>query len=176
MYIYKITNLINDKAYVGQTFRPDPSIRWLEHKSHKESLIGKAIKKYGEEAFSFEIIDTCESIEELNRKEIEYINKLNTMKPNGYNLFEGGWNRKLSIEARRKISWARKGIKTARAIPVVGISIDDGTAWYFRSSYEAEKFGFKATKITACCKGRRKLHGRHTWAYFKAPGGVPSAF
>ena len=48
-YIYKITNLINNKIYIGQTIR-DVQIRWKEHlRSKDEAPIHKAIRKYGKE-------------------------------------------------------------------------------------------------------------------------------
>ena len=64
-YIYKTTNLINGKIYVGK--------RMLSKFSHyyKGSgiLLKQAFKKYGRENFSCEMIDTAETVEELNEKE-----------------------------------------------------------------------------------------------------------
>lgn len=58
-YIYKITNLINGKSYIGQT--NDYKRRFREHreKNYKESdkLLYKAFDKYGIENFSFEVIE-----------------------------------------------------------------------------------------------------------------------
>jgi hypothetical protein len=45
----------------------------------------KDIEKYGLESFSFEIIDSASSQEELDRKQKEYIKKFNSLEPNGYN-------------------------------------------------------------------------------------------
>ena len=86
--IYKITNLINGKIYVGQS--KDPVRRWKEHKwdafnsnCKENSAIHKAFSKYGLENFEFTIIGLFEN---YNEKEKYYIKELDTLFPNGYNL------------------------------------------------------------------------------------------
>lgn len=56
MIIYKITNVINDKVYIGQTVR-NLEERMAEHFRHDNTVIDKALKKYGKDAFKIEIID-----------------------------------------------------------------------------------------------------------------------
>lgn len=92
--IYKVTNLINGKIYIGQTIHSIEE-RWNAHcfRSHLDShysLFHNAIKKYGKENFKLELVDTADSFEELNEKEIFYIKKYNSLTPNGYNMAEGG--------------------------------------------------------------------------------------
>ena len=83
--IYKIENLINHKIYIGQSVHIER--RWQEHcrPSNSKSLIAKAIKKYGKENFSFQIIEEC-SCEDLNKQEEYYIKYYNSLAPNGYNI------------------------------------------------------------------------------------------
>ena len=88
MFIYKITNLINGKIYVGQTTR-NPIERFKEHK-HADSIIGKAIRKYGAENFEIDILDECETFDELNECEMFWIAELNCKVPDGYNVTDGG--------------------------------------------------------------------------------------
>lgn len=94
--IYKITNLINNKKYIGQTTKYYPSERFRRHITdsinHRiDTYFSKAINKYGEKAFVFQIIDTANNQEELNRKEKIYIKFYDTLNRNkGYNLTEGG--------------------------------------------------------------------------------------
>lgn len=93
-YIYKITNTINKKAYIGVTTQANPSFRWINHKSSIRCnrgcpLLQKAFKKYGEESFRFEVLIICFD-ENTFDFEKEYITKYNTMSPNGYNVAEGG--------------------------------------------------------------------------------------
>lgn len=86
--IYKIENKVNHKVYIGQS--NDPERRFHEHCTHKSkyrSLIHDAIIKYGEENFTFEILEWCENYDE---KEQEYIQKYRCLVPNGYNICIGG--------------------------------------------------------------------------------------
>ena len=70
-YVYKITNKINGMMYIGETM--DFKRRIKEHCNPlNTSLIGKAIKKFGKENFSFEIIEYCSDFSE---KEKFYIKK-----------------------------------------------------------------------------------------------------
>ena len=93
MVIYKIVNKINQKQYIGQTTRSFKE-RISEHCRKDNTLIGKAIKKYGIDNFECVIIDKADDTSELNKKEMYWIRKLNTMTPNGYNLCYGGNNTK----------------------------------------------------------------------------------
>lgn len=82
--IYKIENLINHKIYIGQSVHIER--RWSEHCfSSTKSIISNAIKKYGKQNFSFQVIEEC-SEDELDEKEIFYIKKFNCIVPNGYNI------------------------------------------------------------------------------------------
>lgn len=89
--IYKITNLINEKVYIGRT-KQKLYQRWSSHKcySKKEHVtmnISKAIKKYGEENFTIVKIDTANSHEELILMEERYINKYTSYDNKfGYNI------------------------------------------------------------------------------------------
>lgn len=85
MFIYKTTNLINGKIYIGQTSTP-------EHKMYLGSghLIELAIKKYGKSNFKREILERCDSREALNEREVYWISKYNSLAPVGYNLSSGG--------------------------------------------------------------------------------------
>ena len=83
--IYKITNKINGKFYIGQSV--DIKRRFTEHKTPhgRMTSIKLAIKKYGKENFLFEVIEEC-SIENLDAREVYWISKLNPQ----YNRNEGG--------------------------------------------------------------------------------------
>lgn len=87
-YIYKITNTINNKIYIGQTV--GIKRRFNNHKNNKKSVISMAINKYGINNFTFEIIDKAETVKESDTLEIKYINQFNTISPNGYNIANGG--------------------------------------------------------------------------------------
>lgn len=85
--IYLITNKINGKKYVG--FTNDPKRRWKDHRS-RNSVIGKALRKYGRENFSFEIIYQSKDAEHcLSVMEPYFIAEHDAFN-NGYNISTGG--------------------------------------------------------------------------------------
>jgi len=89
--IYCITNLSNNKKYIGQT-RTSLNVRYSHHltasRDSKPQGIAAAIKKYGENNFTIEKIDEC-PISKLDMLEMYYIKKYNTYE-NGYNRTLGG--------------------------------------------------------------------------------------
>ena len=104
MIIYKITNNINGKAYIGQTTQPLKK-RLNHHRRSQELLIGKAINKYGWENFTVTILEECKTPKELDEREQYWIAFFNTIIPNGYNKTAGGnAGHKLSDEQKAKIS------------------------------------------------------------------------
>lgn len=137
MLVYKITNKINGKSYVGQTVQ-SLERRWKKHitqKSHCHAL-KSAILKYGPENFEIKTLTTYDSIEKMNDGERYYINLFNTLAPDGYNLTNGGirpsfskearanmgrkkekhhlWGKKHSEETKHKISVAHMGKKRGK--------------------------------------------------------------
>lgn len=93
MIIYKATNLINNKVYIGQTKRTlHARIKCHYKKSKfKNTYFGSAINKYGINNFKWEIIELCDSVDKLNEREkywISYYNSTNT--EIGYNMTKGG--------------------------------------------------------------------------------------
>lgn len=110
MIIYRITNNINGKVYIGQT-RRSLHERWKDHissslrKSGSKSAIHSAIAKYGESVFTIEQLATASSQEELNSLEKQYIDSESSVSPSGYNLTTGGdAEYSFSEEVKSKIS------------------------------------------------------------------------
>jgi len=107
--IYKITNTVNGKAYIGKTTY-DANTRVREHFSgNGNQPLKDAIKKHGIGAFSVEILYDSIIPELLDSYEIEAIAKHNTVSPRGYNLTYGGGGGLHSEETRRKMSEVHKG-------------------------------------------------------------------
>lgn len=106
-YIYLIENNITNKRYVGQTILSDVNKRWNKHKQVNKSFVGTCLYnsyiKYGIENFTFKIICICFD-EDTDKFEEEYINKYNTLSPNGYNMIEGGKSRKFTPILKSLIS------------------------------------------------------------------------
>jgi len=106
MLVYCITNKITNKKYVGQTAQSlEKRVRghrFLSSATYKNMPIAWAIQKYGWDNFSVEILCECNSREELNIKEVEFVIKLDTMVPQGYNLRAGGGVVSLVSEALKE--------------------------------------------------------------------------
>lgn len=85
MYIYKITNIINSKWYIGKTNGRDPNYMG------SGKLLKLAYTKYGRDNFNKEILETCTTEEELNIRESHWISITNAATdPMSYNLVDGG--------------------------------------------------------------------------------------
>jgi len=117
--IYKITNKINGKSYIGKTVDLHKRIvthLWrLENGTHPNPHLQRAFDKYGKNRFVFEVLERCRE-EDLSDKEMFFINKYNSF-GNGYNLTAGGdgaAGRKLKEETKTRISQANKGRKRTK--------------------------------------------------------------
>ena len=104
--IYKITNMVNGKVYIGQSV--DIEKRWRRHKNlylNYDEILYKAMRKYGFENFSFEILIECEE-GLLDLMEIYYIKQYNSFvgwKDNwGYNATTGGGRPSKTISKSKK--------------------------------------------------------------------------
>lgn len=111
-YVYVITNLVNAKRYVGKTNRP--RVRWYEHRHDAKMgcslAIHQAIRKHGEDRFTFEIVSEHGSEEEAFLAEVETIKRLESRGLRGYNENDGGrGGYRPSEEARLNLSVARRG-------------------------------------------------------------------
>ena len=113
--IYRATNQINGKIYIGQTtinteHRKDGHFREARSSKKTNTYFHNAINKYGSENFQFECIDTATDIDELNNKEEYWIRHYGSTNDEiGYNLDSGGGNNIKSESTRRKI-----GIETKK--------------------------------------------------------------
>lgn len=115
--IYKITNKVNGKCYIGQS--NDIHRRWKQELAPNAKLnphLARAFEKYGIDNFEFEIIEECQR-ERLNEREQFYIEIYHSIDPNlGYNKTEGGDGNLgrhfiMSEEQKEKIRKANTGRK-----------------------------------------------------------------
>lgn len=187
--IYKITNLINGKQYVGQTTNSVLN-RFADHCSEKRNRhISNAIKQYGKENFKVEEIATAFDKESLNNLEIYFVEKFNTMFPNGYNHRAGGnQNGVCSQELKRKISKAKSGksipslknriisnnqrlqiSKTLGGQKIVGVSLTDNSIIIYETAHSTKAHGHNPSNIVQICKkkGKRKISKGYTFFYLK---------
>jgi group I intron endonuclease len=106
MYIYKTTNIITNKIYIGQHM-----MKINENKKYFGSgkLLKRSIKKHGIKNFKTEILEYCKNIDELNEKEIFWITQLNSTNLNiGYNITGGGKQNIPTEEFVKRCKDARK--------------------------------------------------------------------
>lgn len=110
--IYKITNVINNKVYIGQTWKP-MFVRFNEHCYINSCVkLSNAIQKYGVENFKIELIAFASSQEIADILEVFFIEKYNSnSRSYGYNIRGGGSRGKISKDTKIKISIAKRGKK-----------------------------------------------------------------
>lgn len=158
-YIYKITNSINNKLYIGQTITTIQE-RWSNHKSdartnHNHTVLYRAMNKYGIE--NFNIIEICKvfNVDKtelkniLNSLEIYYIKLYNsTNRDFGYNITSGGNN-------------VDHMMKKVKQYDLYGnlIKIWDSM------SEAADYYGTDRGLISSCCSGKIKTCVGFIWRY-----------
>jgi len=117
--IYKITNKINTKCYIGQSV--NVSTRWRDHKSSAEfvkngrktikdngiQVIHLAMAKHGIESFEFKIIEEVDTQDQANDKEAYWILYYDSFGKGGYNCTPGGSNAPKTEEWKRKVKATR---------------------------------------------------------------------
>ena len=111
MIVYKITNIITGKSYVGRTIKSLEE-RWNRHCTNTSACmkLHSSIKKHGQQNFVIEVLKHCKSVEETCLIEIEMIKLHKTLSPYGYNLTSGGEGGGTpSQETRDKLSKALRG-------------------------------------------------------------------
>lgn len=146
--IYKITNLSNNKVYVGWTSR-DPQTRFLEHQKRNKAPISHAIKKYGVECFAFEII--YQSADYVHSRDIEthFIVEHNSLVEQwGYNQDLGGTGHKrteATIEKHREKMLGRK--QSAEHVAKRKV-IGERNAMYGKTGDKHHRYGTHHTEET----------------------------
>ena len=181
MWIYKITNIQNQKVYIGQTIRP------IEQRFHRhindamnnilDTHFARAIRKYGKDNFIIEEIDSAKTQNELNKKEqywIQYYNSVN----NGYNETDAinkcGGNTYLSkteeeMEViKEKIRQTKVGAKNPMAQKVKRINIQTNEIDIFDTVISCAKAcGIKngKTSISTRLNGQIKSPYKNKWIF-----------
>lgn len=146
--IYKIENKVNGKIYIGQSIEIEN--RWKKHlRANDDFIVHKAIHKYGKENFTFSIVEEC-GIDELNNREIYWINFYQSIVPNGYNMIPGGSNG----------MGLSKGLKVNQ-YDLNGLFI----ATYDSANQASAAAGVDHWSICACCRGEYRHAGGYQWKY-----------
>lgn len=177
MYIYKITNLINNKIYIGQTIHSIEK-RFNRHiidSKNKNTRIARAIKKYGADNFAITIIDTAYSQQELNEKEIFWIKFFNSTDISiGYNITFGGddtntyRNRteKEMNDTKHKLSVSKLGCLNPNSSAVKCFNIEIKEELFFDTVKDCANYfnmGTNHNFITKRCSGDIKYLFKGKW-------------
>ena len=181
MWIYKITNIQNNKVYIGQSIRPVEARfnRHINDALHNilDTHFARAIRKYGKENFILETIDEASNQDELNQKERYWIQFYNSIE-NGYNetdaIYKCGGNTYLSkteeqMETiKEKIRQAKIGSKNPQARKVKRINIITNEIEIFDTVISCAKAcGIQngKTSITTRLSGQIKSPYKNTWIF-----------
>ena len=161
--IYKVTNKVNGKMYIGQHITDDLDDGYLG----SGTIIRRAVEKYGEECFTKEWLEFTDNKADLDYLERMYVDEEWLARPDTYNLKLGGmggtargenapwYGKKMSIELRQKMSEAHKGQKPWCAGKKMSL-------WIRRKLSEAHK-GKKRTE-EAKAKTSMSLKGHRNWS------------
>lgn len=146
--IYKIENLINGKVYIGQSIEIER--RFKKHLTAKDNtIIHKAIRKYGKENFSLQILEECD-ITLLDDRESYWINYYNSIIPNGYNMINGGSN----------------GAGFAKGLSVLQYQLNGVFIAEYPSARQASiETGIDHHSICDCCNEKFAQAGGFLWKY-----------
>lgn len=153
MFVYKITNDKNNKVYIGQTIRPIAQ-RFERHINDAlnnvlDTHFARAIRKYGRDSFSIEVIDTAINQDELNQKEQYWIRYYDSVQ-SGYNetdaIYKSGGNTYQSKSEedmqliKQKISASKLGGKNINAKQIKCKNIKTNEELFFDSLSECRDY------------------------------------
>lgn len=183
MWIYKITNIQNNKIYIGQTIRP---VEQRIHRHFNDALnniidthFARAIRKYGEYSFVYEIIDTAETQEELTLKEQQYIrmyhstdsrygyNETDAISKCGGNTYQSKTEEELEV-IKEKIRQTKIGAKNPMARKIKRTNIITNEVDIFETVISCAKAcGIQngKTSITDRLNGKIKSPFKKTWIF-----------
>jgi hypothetical protein len=169
-YIYSITNLENNKPYVGKTEKPNPYDRWKQHlqlvrsfnnlqenNSALSMYILRAMNKHGVDNFKFRVIEECPD-EIVNERETYWIDKLDSCN-NGYNITLGGEG----VKKPQKYWANHPHSKAVSCYTLEGEWIRD----YESRGLAADNVGNrkKSSSINACIKGKTFQAFGYRWSW-----------
>ena len=181
MWIYKITNIQNNKVYIGQSIRPIEA-RFQRHLNDAlnnilDTHFARAIRKYGKDNFILEEIDTANDQNELNQKEQYWIHFYNSIEE-GYNetddIYKSGGNTYLSKTEeemnviKEKIRQTKLGGKNPMSHKIKRTNIITNESDIFDTVISCAKAcGIQngKTSITTRLNGQVKSPYKNTWIF-----------
>lgn len=195
--IYRWVNLITGQSLIGQSSnirkRKYEYLRLLKKNKYlTNKYFQRAWNKYGEENFSFEILENCK-IDNLTNNEQAWADHFKQIDVVLYNVGEitsanrrgtkhsketinkikeylnGPNNACLGIKHSKETIEKMKMAKILKAKPILGSNINSGEKLFFESLTEAERNGFNRRHIINCINGERKHHKNFKWRLVNVP-------
>lgn len=163
MHIYKTTNILNGKIYIGQTSK-DLDTEYLG----SGRIIMKAVKKYGKHNFKREVLEECDSKEYMNEREKYWIQHFDSINRNiGYNVSTGGEGGNLGPEVNKLLSELSKNKITVKDIDGNTFSIDKNDNRFKTGELVGVRKGTAASNkgIPMSNEQKEKLKGPKTEAH-----------
>lgn len=182
MFVYKISNSVNNKVYIGQTIRPieDRFKRHINDAMNEilDTHFARAIRLYGPDKFSIEVIDTALTQEELTQKEHDWIvyynsiedgyNETDAISKCGGNTYRSKTKEELEIIGE-KIRQTKIGGKNPHATKIKCKNIETEKEYFFDSMAEATEFFHQTNHqfISKRCRGEvsNLYEGKWMFAY-----------
>lgn len=178
MFIYKITNTQNNKIYIGQTIRPVED-RWHRHINDAlhnilDTHFARAIRYYGPDAFTVEIIDTAITQRELTAKEAYWItwydsvntgyNETSAQYKSGGNTYKSKTKDELEIIGE-KIRQTKLGGKNPHSTKVKCRNVNTQEEYHFNSQREMQDFFHETNHqfISRRCQHKIKCLYKNEW-------------
>ena len=178
--IYKITNILNNKCYVGVTTQQLLK-RFYQHCTTNDCThLHNSIKKHGKNNFKIEEIYNANTLQDMLEMEIYFIRYYNSLSPNGYNLREGGKYGTFApiiiedMKRRMKSKWKNKDdmkyaldslekIRKKREKSVIGINIKTGKELLYQNINIAMKNNYYPGRVLS---GNALYDHDYTWFYY----------
>lgn len=148
-YIYKVTNKINGKIYIGKTINFVQRI--MQHTKPSEGNtceFHKAILEYGICSFTWEVECVCNNEDEASEKEYSLIKKYGSVYPNGYNMTLG------------KTGGIKHDVR-----PIVCLTLDGEYVNRYESASQAEKDGYNVHSVLNSCRSNKRRGGNNIFMF-----------
>ncbi len=172
MHIYKITNTVNGKIYIGQTVQKNPKMRWYSHLDYArkgvKAHLYDSMRKHGVEKFNWEILQEASNIDELNILENYWENFYRSQGVVLYNNRRTGNNKLHSESSKQKMKESQKSAHARRRAEGKdgGWKRRDGGSMKGKTtSNETKEKQRQAHLASAHCRGKtwKMIDGKRVW-------------